>query len=298
MTMNFALILCLLTFFTGVMWGLDTFKWKKQRKARALAAARRFEADNREAIDRGEKVVIDERNALYANEMREPWWLDYTAGLFPVFLFVFVLRSFLFEPFRIPSGSMLPTLHIGDFILVNKYEYGVRLPVIGTKIIPMGSPKRGDVVVFRYPMDTSVDYIKRVVGLPGDEIKYINKRLFVNGVEQPQTPAGDWVDPDTMVTLSAFDEKLGEKMHMIVKDDRSPESMRGRAYPRALQSCQYTLDGFTCKVPEGSYFMLGDNRDNSEDSRYWGVVPDEYLVGRAFFIWLNFTEPSRIGSFQ
>ncbi|HBC68896.1 MAG: signal peptidase I [Duodenibacillus sp.] len=296
--MNFALILLVLTLFTGVLWVFDTFKWRKERKARADLFVRRFEDDNREAIDRGVKAVIDERNALYANEMREPWWLDYTAGLFPVFLFVFVLRSFLFEPFRIPSGSMLPTLHIGDFILVNKYDYGVRLPVIGTKVIPMGSPKRGDVVVFRYPMDPSVDYIKRVVGLPGDQIQYINKRLFVNGVEQPQKPTGDWVDPDTMVTLSSFDEKLGERVHKILKDDRLEESIRGLPYPRGTEYCKYTLEGFTCKVPEGNYFMLGDNRDNSEDSRYWGVVPDEYLVGRAFFIWLNVTEPSRIGSFK
>ena len=296
--MNFALILLVLTLFTGVLWVFDTFKWRKERKARADLFVRRFEDDNREAIDRGVKAVIDERNALYANEMREPWWLDYTAGLFPVFLFVFVLRSFLFEPFRIPSGSMLPTLHIGDFILVNKYDYGVRLPVIGTKGIPMGSPKRGDVVGFRYPMDPSVDYIKRVVGLPGDQIQYINKRLFVNGVEQPQKPTGDWVDPDTMVTLSSFDEKLGERVHKILKDDRLEESIRGLPYPRGTEYCKYTLEGFTCKVPEGNYFMLGDNRDNSEDSRYWGVVPDEYLVGRAFFIWLNVTEPSRIGSFK
>ena len=296
--MNFALILLVLTLFTGVLWVFDTFKWRKERKARADLFVRRFEDDNREAIDRGVKAVIDERNALYANEMREPWWLDYTAGLCPVFLFVFVLRSFLFEPFRIPSGSMLPTLHIGDFILVNKYDYGVRLPVIGTKVIPMGSPKRGDVVVFRYPMDPSVDYIKRVVGLPGDQIQYINKRLFVNGVEQPQKPTGDWVDPDTMVTLSSFDEKLGERVHKILKDDRLEESIRGLPYPRGTEYCKYTLEGFTCKVPEGNYFMLGDNRDNSEDSRYWGVVPDEYLVGRAFFIWLNVTEPSRIGSFK
>ncbi len=296
--MNFALILCLLTLFTGVMWVIDTCVWKKQRKSRALAAVRQFEADNREAIDRGEKVVIDERNAIYASQMKEPWWLDYTAGLFPVFLFVFVLRSFLFEPFRIPSGSMLPTLHIGDFILVNKYDYGVRLPVIGTKIIPMGSPARGDVVVFRYPMDPSIDYIKRVVGLPGDTIKYVNKRLYVNGVEQKQTEIGDWIDPDTMVTLSAFEENLGGREHQIVKDNRTSESMRGQAYARGAEYCKYSFDGFTCKVPEGNYFMMGDNRDNSEDSRYWGVVPDEYLVGRAFFIWLNMSEISRIGSFR
>ncbi|MFR1631152.1 MAG: signal peptidase I, partial [Sutterella wadsworthensis] len=154
--MNFPLILLILTVVTGIFWVLERRSFLPARKARAEEAARRFEADNREAIDRGEKAVIDARNDLYAREIRQPWWLEYTAGLFPVIAIVFFVRSFLFEPFRIPSGSMLPTLHVGDFILVNKYEYGIRLPVTNWKIIPLGSPQRGDVVVFKYPMDESV----------------------------------------------------------------------------------------------------------------------------------------------
>ena len=168
--MNFALILFLLTVFTGVMWVCDKLVWAKKRKAEAKRLTDDFDAANREAVDRGEPVVLQERSRIAAGALREPWWIDYTAGLFPVICIVFLLRSFLFEPFRIPSGSMLPTLHIGDFILVNKYEYGVRLPVLGTKVLEVGTPKRGDVVVFRYPMDTQVDYIKRVVGLPGDTV--------------------------------------------------------------------------------------------------------------------------------
>lgn len=159
--MNFPLILLILTVVTGIFWVLERRSFLPARKVRAEEAARRFEADNREAIDRGEKAVIDARNDLYAREIRQPWWLEYTAGLFPVIAIVFFVRSFLFEPFRIPSGSMLPTLHVGDFILVNKYEYGIRLPVTNWKIIPLGSPQRGDVVVFKYPMDESVDYIKQ-----------------------------------------------------------------------------------------------------------------------------------------
>ena len=179
--MNFALILFLLTIFTGIMWIAEKFYFRPRRLAAADAQAREFEAANREAIDRGETTVIKTRNDMYAASSRMPWWLDYTAGLFPVILIVFLLRSFLFEPFRIPSGSMLPTLYIGDFILVNKYTYGVRLPVVNTKIIDVGTPQRGDVMVFKYPMDESMDYIKRVVGLPGDTVSYISKRWWATG---------------------------------------------------------------------------------------------------------------------
>ena len=296
--MNFALILFLLTLFTGVMWVAEKFYFRPRRKAQADAQARAFEAANREAIDRGEASVIQTRNNLYARSVNMPWWLDYTAGLFPVILIVFLLRSFLFEPFRIPSGSMLPTLYIGDFILVNKYSYGVRLPVINTKILEVGEPERGDVMVFRYPMDESMDYIKRVVGLPGDTVSYINKEIRINGEVVKQTLVGDWVDPFSMVTLSERTEKLGEREHRMAVDNRYPAGLRGQPYERVGNACRYYSNGFVCKVPEGQYFVMGDNRDNSEDSRYWGVVPDNYLVGRAFFIWANFSEMSRIGSFK
>ena len=296
--MDFALILLVLTVFTGIMWGLDKAIWKKQREADARAAAREFDQANAEAVARGDVAVLQTRSAVVGEALKEPWWVDYTAGLFPVILAVFLLRSFLFEPFRIPSGSMLPTLHIGDFILVNKFSYGVRLPVANVKILPVGSPERGDVVVFKYPMDPSVDYIKRVVGLPGDTVRYAGKVLSINGVEQKQTDLGDWVDPDTLVTLTEREERLGGVTHLMAVDDRAPDGVRGGPYDRALTACRYHADGFECKVPADSYFMMGDNRDNSEDSRYWGVVPDKYLVGRAFFIWANFGDMSRVGSFR
>lgn len=296
--MNFSMLLFVLTLVTGAMWIVNKLKWQKTRRQAARAAVAQFENDNREAINRGERSVIDARNALYRDLTREPWWLDYTAGLFPVIVLVFALRSFLFEPFRIPSGSMLPTLYIGDFILVNKFEYGVRLPIVHTKIIDGRSPERGDVIVFRYPVDPSVDYIKRVVGVPGDTIKYVDKTIFVNGKAMQQKYLGDWVDPFSHVTLTQSEETLGQTKHLIAVDDRVGSGLRGTPYPRVAGGCTYYDNGFVCKVPEGQYFVLGDNRDNSEDSRYWGFVPEENLVGRAFFIWANFSDLSRIGSFR
>ena len=296
--MNFPLILLLLTVVTGVFWVLERRRFLPERQARADEAVRRFEADNREAIDRGDKTVIDARNDLHARILRQPWWLEYTAGLFPVIAIVFIVRSFMFEPFRIPSGSMLPTLHVGDFILVNKYEYGLRLPVTNTKILSLGEPKRGDVVVFKYPMDESVDYIKRVIGVPGDTVEYRNKVLYINGVEQKQSGHTDFVDNHSLVTLDQRDEALGDVTHMIATDARRPAWVPAQAILKPTPECLYTDTGFICKVPEGRYFMMGDNRDNSEDSRYWGFVDEDNLVGRATLIWANFGDMSRIGSFR
>ena len=222
----------------------------------------------------------------------------YLDGLFPVIAIVFLLRSFLFEPFRIPSGSMLPTLYIGDFILVNKYDYGLRLPVANTKVLEIGAPKRGDVIVFRYPVDTSIDYIKRVVGVPGDTVEYRNKVLYVNGVEQKLAAPRDFIDENTMVTLTEYDETLGDVTHLVAFDHRRPSWVPEGAISKKEPSCTYNDAGFICKVPEGHYFAMGDNRDNSEDSRYWGFVPDENLVGRAVLIWANFGDMSRVGGFR
>lgn len=296
--MNFSLLLLVLSVFTGIMWVLDLMIWKPRRKAEAKAAYEEFNQANAEAIARNETRVIALRDATVKARLRMPWWLDYTAGLFWVILLVFLFRSFAYEPFRIPSGSMLPTLHIGDFILVNKYEYGLRLPVANKKIVTLGSPKHGDVIVFRYPVDPSYDYIKRVVGIPGDVVEYTDKRLFVNGKEMVRTDPVDWVAPDTMRTLTKTTENLDGVLHEAAVDDSRGPGLYGRPYPAALRVCSYRENGFTCRVPADSYFVMGDNRDNSEDSRYWGIVPDENLVGRAFFIWANFSDFSRVGSFR
>ena len=206
------------------------------------------------------------------------------------------MRSFLFEPFRIPSGSMLPTLHIGDFILVNKYDYGVRLPVLNTKVLEVGAPQKGDIIVFRYPMDESVDFIKRVVATPGDRVEYRDKVLYVNGVEQAQSRPRDFVDDSTMVTLEERTENLSGLEHSIAVDHRGPSWVPMQAVMKKEPTCSYNDRGFVCTVPEGKYFAMGDNRDNSEDSRFWGFVPDENLVGKAVCIWANFSDMGRIGS--
>lgn len=296
--MNFALILFVLTVVTGIFYVAERMKFLPERRAKAEEAVRRFEEDNREALERMEPSVVDARNDLRAQLLRQPWWLEYTAGLFPVIAIVFLLRSFLFEPFRIPSGSMLPTLHVGDFILVNKYDYGLRLPVANTKVLEIGAPKRGDVIVFRYPVDTSIDYIKRVVGVPGDTIEYRNKVLYVNGVEQKLAAPRDFIDENTMVTLTEYDETLGDVTHLVAFDHRRPSWVPEGAISKKEPTCTYNEAGFICKVPEGHYFAMGDNRDNSEDSRYWGFVPDENLVGRAVLIWANFGDMSRVGGFR
>ena len=270
----------------------------KQRRARAARLVADFDQRNAAALARKEPIVEQERRSLEDGAIRQPAWLEYTASFFPVILLVFVLRSFLFEPFRIPSGSMIPTLEIGDLILVNKYEYGIRLPVINKKVIELGQPKRGDVMVFRYPLNPSQDYIKRVVGLPGDRVEYVNKRLTINGQPVALKKLDPYYDADRMQYYSQFVEGLGRS------STGSSSATKCRpdwavAFPNTHPgACQYSGSGVVCQVPPGHYFMMGDNRDNSEDSRFWGFVPDENIVGRAFFIWMNFGNIGRIGSFN
>jgi signal peptidase I len=228
----------------------------------------------------------------------QPWWLDWTAGLFPVIIIVFLLRSFLFEPFKIPSGSMIPTLLVNDLILVNKFHYGVRLPVINLKVLDNHSPERGDVMVFRYPPKPSLDYIKRVVGLPGDEVAYLNKKLTINGKPLPKTPLPDFFDVDSLRYAKQFEETNGDRTYRLLNDDDRPSFIAGADNFPNRDNCRYSTEGVVCKVPEGHYFMMGDNRDNSLDSRYWGFVPEKNIVGKAFFVWMNFGNLKRIGSFQ
>ena len=295
---NFALLLFLATVVTGAYWLAErlVFLPRRRRAAQAIedaAVQRRTELD-RQGIA---KVDVDVEEAK-GRILMQPWWLDWTAGLFPVIAIVFLLRSFLFEPFKIPSGSMIPTLHVGDLILVNKFTYGIRLPVINQKITDGNAPQRGDVMVFRYPPQPNMDYIKRVVGVPGDEVAYLNKRLTVNGTPVPTTALPDFFDEDAMRYFKQFQEQVGERRHGILNNTDMPAFVQGASDFAFRGNCRYSVEGVVCKVPEGHYFMMGDNRDNSLDSRYWGFVPDANIVGKAFFVWMNFGNLRRIGSFD
>ena len=295
---NFALLLFLATVVTGLYWLAERLYFLPQRReaaARLEASATRRRADlAAKGITHVDGDVAQARQHL----LTQPWWLDWTAGLFPVILAVFVLRSFLFEPFKIPSGSMIPTLLVGDLILVNKFTYGIRLPVINTKLTEGNPPQRGDVMVFRYPPKPSLDYIKRVVGLPGDEVAYLNKKLSVNGQPVSITALPDFFDEDAMLYFKQFEEAFAGRSHRILNDDKRPGFIPAADDFQYRDNCRYSVEGVVCKVPPGHYFMMGDNRDNSLDSRYWGFVPDRNIVGKAFFIWMNFGSFKRIGSFE
>ncbi|RMG59155.1 MAG: signal peptidase I [Gammaproteobacteria bacterium] len=258
--MDLELILVIGSAVTGGVWLLDRFLLAPRRQ--------RIAGDGEAAIP-------------------EPWYVEYSKSFFPVLIIVLLLRSFVAEPFRIPSGSMMPTLLVGDFILVNKFAYGLRLPVLHTEIVGGDRPKRGDVIVFRYPRNPDVDYIKRVIGVPGDHVAYIDKQLFINGRPVPQKPVGPYLQIDPQRARPGewvLDEQLPEVDHRILINRNRP--------------------GFDAEyiIPPGSYFVMGDNRDNSNDSRFWGVVPEANLVGKALLIWFNWDfdhgrmDLSRIGT--
>lgn len=249
MNLDFALVLVVLTGISGVVWLLDALLLRQKRKDRAARAG--------------------------ADAVNEPVLVEYARSLFPVLLVVLVFRSFLFEPFKIPSGSMIPTLVVGDFIVVNKFTYGLRLPVTNQKVVSYNTPNRGDVVVFRYPPDPAINFIKRVIGLPGDTISYRNKRVYLNGEELELNEGKPYLSSETKCATPRSDavrylEGLGNSRHALLLHTNS-----------SGQDDQWV-------VPEGHYFMMGDNRDRSNDSREWGFVPEENLVGKAVGIWLNF----------
>ncbi len=263
--MNFPLIMLILLIATGGISLLDRFALRRHR----------------------------------APEAQGPWWVEYPKSFFPVILVVFCLRSFLVEPFKIPSGSMIPTLLVGDFILVNKYTYGIRLPVVNLKLLDVKEPQRGEVMVFRYPENPSMDYIKRVIGVPGDTVTYRHKRLSVNDIPVKTQPDGEYTYVESglnYVYSRRFSESLGDHSYKIlINSEVPPIQLAGvRPFPHH-ENCSYHDNGFTCKVPEGNYFTMGDNRDSSSDSRYWGFVPERNIVGKAFMIWWNFNDLKRIG---
>jgi signal peptidase I len=263
MNIDFAAVLVVLTGLTGGIWLLDTL----------VLAPRRARVP-----------VAGETGTAPPVAVKLPWYVDLSKSFFPVILAVLALRSFVVEPFRIPSDSMVPTLLNGDFILVNKFTYGLRLPVLNTKVIGNGQPQRGDVVVFRYPPDPAVAYIKRVVGLPGDRLAYRGGQLSINGQPVSLTPLP--ADP-AAPGYQPFEERLGAAQHRMQTQTGSHRGLAGfwpdiqpRREPDGTMSWEY-------QVPAGHYFMMGDNRDNSSDSRVWGPLPEENLIGRAFFIWMN-----------
>jgi signal peptidase I len=264
--MNFALLMLILLLVTGAIWLLDHLVLRRRR-------------------DKGAK---------------EPWWIEYPKSFFPIILIVFLLRSFLVEPFKIPSGSMIPTLLVGDFILVNKFTYGIRLPVVNKKIMEVNLPQRGEVMVFRYPENPTLDYIKRVVGLPGDRVEYRDKRLTINGQLIAVDTVDDYQYADgglSFVNAARFWETLDTHRHSIIINPEAPTlQLAGvKQFPQR-ENCVYNEQEFNCLVPPGHYFMMGDNRDSSSDSRYWGFVPEQNIVGKAFLVWWNFSELKRIGN--
>lgn len=267
--MDFSLILFICLAVTGVI---------------SLAYSLVVESRNNVAMP--QPAISDEANPASG---QQPVIVEYARALFPVILIVFVLRSFIMEPFRIPSGSMLPSLHIGDFILVNKFSYGIRLPVVNKKIIDVSSPERGEVMVFRFPKNPKLNFIKRVIGLPGDSLRYQDKQLYINDQKVILKEDGEYAFQEKSKrgrTARQLVEVIDESSHQILIDDSV--SLR---------------DNMEVTVPEGHYFVMGDNRDHSNDSRFWRFVPEENVVGKAFFIWFSWksatgggVEWSRIGN--
>lgn len=294
MRWDFSLILFILLLITGAIWLWDRYSLAAKRRQQVAAAVAAVPVVPGLTAEQQQELKEEAR----VKAGKTSWWVEYGVSFFPVILFVFVLRSFIFEPFRIPSGSMLPTLKSGDFILVNKFQYGIRIPILNKKLIPIQNPKTGDVLVFRYPVDPSIDYIKRVVALPGQTVRYEANQLYIDGKRVDITPDGQYFEPDHNNYVSEFTENLGTNTNQILLNRQQTQDYMPITRFPYIENCDYTRQAVECLVPEDNYFVMGDNRDNSLDSRYWGFVPNENIVGRAFFIWMNFSEPGRIGRFQ
>ncbi|MDN3681690.1 signal peptidase I [Vibrio tapetis subsp. quintayensis] len=272
MANTFSLILVIVTLVTGIVWALEKWVWAKKRQQ----ALGQVEAQTANGLDA----------ATQAKVVAQPWWIENSVSIFPVIAFVLVLRSFVYEPFQIPSSSMMPTLLVGDFILVEKYAYGLKDPVWRTQLVETGKPERGDAVVFKYPPQPNIDYIKRVVGLPGDTVKYnASKELCIQSAGEnsckpvPMNNVKESPFVQNGIPLIQMNEQLGEQEHQILVHPLARDQV-DRYQPRPGVS--------EWVVPKGQYFVMGDNRDNSADSRYWGFVPEGNLVGKAVGIWISF----------
>lgn len=284
MHFDFPTILVLATFLTGGIWLVDALAFAPRRRRLAAASATPTAGTTVGAkapgVTSGETASRETASGERASAYREPLLVEYARAFFPVILIVLLLRSFVVEPFRIPSGSMMPTLLVGDFILVNKFSYGLRLPVIHTRVADLGEPARGDVAVFRFPQQETIDYIKRIVGVPGDQLFYRDKTLYVNGEPQARIPLGRYQGEGAGSGQSGLREGMenltGVKHQVLYNPDT-------RDFP---YGCTVFAQG-PITVPPGHYFAMGDNRDNSNDSRCWGLVPERNLVGKAFVIWMH-----------
>lgn len=262
MDIDFSIVLVSLVAFCGALWLIDSLLIKKARLT-AVENYKRTQAKGRK----------EEEVATAVEEiLKEPLAIEYAKSFFPVLVIVLILRSFLIEPFQIPTGSMIPTLEVGDFILVNKYAYGVRLPIIGTKILGVEDPDRGEVIVFIPPHENKY-YIKRVIGLPGDTVRYEDKNLYING----ELISKDYVE-SIMVETSIGDLSGVLYRETINGVEHSTQNIDAVGRQRART---------TWVIPNGHYFMMGDNRDNSSDSRVWGTVPNENVVGKAVAVWMH-----------
>ena len=270
MDFDIALVLVILTFVTGGIWLIDKLLWEKERVNRQQA----------QLDSKGKSITDQERDAI----LSEPLLLDYSKSLFPIFFIVLILRSFIFEPFRIPSQSMMPNLWVGDFILVNKFSYGIRLPVLNWEVIDTGKPQNGDVAVFRYPVKPSINFIKRIIGVPGDHVVYKNKMLYINNKPIAQKYIGAYQGDGSGVKMNGAylksENLLGVEHDLLIVPGKPDLS-------HMYYSDFFRQGHIDMVVPEGHYFVMGDNRDESHDSRFWGLVPQDNLVGKAFMIWFN-----------
>lgn len=281
---NVELLLAVVTCISGLYWLAEHCLFKPRRRELAEFFVRTMGPRRTEAEYRACRAIVMER----------PWWLHVSA-VFPLALVLCLLRACVWEPMAAPSSSMSPTLRVGDLALISKYAYGFKLPLLGTRLTDGTPPRRGDVIAFQAPLPPKRNTIKRIVGLPGDEVTYRGKRLWLNGVPVPKHQAGDFYSRRADRHFTLFEEHLGDRRHRIIHDEARQGMERGSVDYPLKSNCRYVPDGVTCKVPPGHYFVMADNRDYGQDTRLWGFVPTGNVIGKVFFVWMNFDNLDQIG---